>query len=79
MPRQSRRFEEVISKIESEYNISRMETELEYHRKMSMTYGSTLVVEQERLARITRRQQRTHHIQNRIRDAVRDSSGDDSQ
>ncbi len=79
MPRQSRRFEEEISKIESEYNISRMETELEYHRKMSMTYGSTLVVEQERLARITRRQQRTHHIQNRIRDAVRDSSGDDSQ
>ncbi len=79
MPRQSRRFEEVISKIESEYNISRMEAELEYHRKMSMTYGSTLVVEQERLAKITRRQQRTHHIQNHIRDAVRDSSGDDSQ
>ncbi len=79
MPRQSRRFEEVISKIESEYNISRMEAELEYHRKMSMTYGSTLVVEQDRLAKITRRQQRTHHIQNSIRDAVRDSSGDDSE
>ena len=79
MPRQSRRFEDTISKIESEYNISRMEAELEYHRKMSMTYGSTLVVEQDRLAKITRRQQRTHHIQNSIRDAVRDSSGDDSQ
>jgi len=79
MPRQLRRFEEVISKIKSEYNISRMETELEYHRKMSMTYGSTLVVEQERLARITRRQQRTNHIQNRIREAMRDSSGDDLQ
>jgi|APSaa5957512535_1039671.scaffolds.fasta_scaffold01567_15 hypothetical protein len=79
MPRQSRRFEDTISKIESEYNISRMEAELEYHRKMSMTYGSTLVVEQDRLAKITRHQQRTHHIQNRIRDAVRDSSGDDSQ
>ena len=79
MPRQSRRFEEDISKIESEYNISRMEAELEYHRKMSMTYGTTLESEQERLARITRRQQRTNHIQNRIRDAVRDSSGDDSQ
>ena len=74
MPRQSRRFEEVISKIESEYNISRMEAELEYHRKMSITYGSTLVVEQERLARITRRQQKIPHIQNRIRDAVRDES-----
>ncbi len=79
MPRQSRRFEEVISKIESEYNISRMEAELEYHRKMSMTYGSTLVVEQDRLAKITRRQQRTHHIQNSIRDAVRDTTGDESQ
>ncbi len=79
MPRQSRRFEDTISKIESEYTISRMEAELEYHRKMSMTYGSTLVVEQDRLAKITRRQQRTHHIQNSIRDAVRDSSGDDSQ
>jgi len=44
-----------------------------------MTYGSTLVVEQERLARITRRQQRTNHIQNRIREAMRDSSGDDLQ
>ena len=79
MPRQSRRFEDEISKIESEYNIARMETELEYHRKMSMTYGSTLQTEQDRLARITRRQQRTHHIQNRIRDAVRDSSGDELQ
>ena len=79
MPRQSRRFEEEISKIESEYNIRRMEAELEYHRKMSMTYGTTLESEQERLARITRRQQRTHHIQNRIRDVVRDSTGDESQ
>ena len=79
MPRQSRLFDDTISKIESEYNISRMEAELEYHRKMSMTYGSTLVAEQKRLAKITRRQQRTHHIQNRIRDVVRDSSGDDSQ
>jgi hypothetical protein len=79
MSRPSKRFEDELSKIESEYNISRMEVELEYHRKMSMTYGSTLVSEQEKLARITRRQQRTHHIQNRIRDAVRDSSGDDSE
>ena len=79
MPRQSRRFEEEIPKIESEYNIQRMEAELEYHRKMSMTYGTTLESEQERLARITRRQQRTNHIQNRIRDVVGDSSGDDSQ
>ena len=79
MPRQSRRFEEEISKIESEYNIQRMEAELEYHRKMSITYGTTLESEQERLARITRRQQRTNHIQNRIRDVVGDSSGDDSQ
>ena len=77
MPRQPRRFEEDISKIKSEYNIQRMEAELEYHRKMSMIYGATLVTEQERLSRITRRQQRTHHIQNRIRDAVRDSTGDD--
>lgn len=44
-----------------------------------MIYGATLVTEQERLSRITRRQQRTHHIQNRIRDAVRDSTGDDSE
>ena len=79
MSKQSKRFEDTISKIESEYNISRMEAELEYHRKMSMTYGSTLLTEQDRLAKITRRQQRTHHIQNSIRDAVRDSSGDDSQ
>ncbi len=79
MPRQSRRLEDTISKIESEYNIQRMEAELEYHRKMSMTYGSTLVTEQERLSRITKRQRRTHHIQNSIRDAVRDSTGDESQ
>ncbi len=79
MARQSRGFKEIISKIESEYNISRMEAELEYHRKMSMTYGDTLIAEQECLAKITRRQQRTHHIQNRIRDAVRDTSGDDSE
>jgi hypothetical protein len=79
MPRQSKKFEDTISKIESEYNISRMEAELEYHRKMSMTYGSTLLTEQDRLARITRRQQRTSHIQNRIRDVVRDSSGDELQ
>ena len=78
MPRQSRRFEDEISKIESEYNISRMEAELEYHRKMSMTYGSTLLTEQDRLTKITRRQQRTSHIQNSIRDAVRDSTGDES-
>jgi hypothetical protein len=79
MPRQSRRFEDTMSKIESEYSISRMEAELEYHRKMSMIYGSTLLAEQDRLAKITRRQQRTHHIQNRIRDVVRDSTGDESQ
>ena len=78
MPRQSRRFEDEISKIESEYNIARMEAELEYHRKMSMTYGSTLLTEQDRLTKITRRQQRTSHIQNSIRDAVRDSTGDES-
>ena len=79
MSKQSKRFEDTISKIESEYTISRMEAELEYHRKMSMTYGSTLVVEQDRLAKITRRQQRIHHIQNSIRDAVRDTTGDESQ
>jgi len=79
MPRQSKRFEDTISKIESEYNISRMEAELEYHRKMSMTYGSTLITEQERLSRITRRQRRTVEMQNNIRDAMRQSRGDDSE
>ncbi|MGY5148883.1 MAG: hypothetical protein ACW9W3_02365 [Candidatus Nitrosopumilus sp. bin_68KS] len=79
MPRQSKRFEGEISKIESEYNIARMEAELEYHRKMSMTYGSILLIEQDRLTKITRRQRRTSHIQNSIRDAVRDSTGDESQ
>ena len=78
MPRPLRHFKNIISKIESEYNIQRMEAELEYHRKMSMIYGSTLETEQEQLSKITRRQ-RTYHIQNRIQDTVRDSNGDDSQ
>ena len=79
MPRQSRRFEDTMSKIELEYNIQRMEAELEYHRKMSMMYGSTLVVEQEQLSKITRRQRRTNCVQSEIRDAARDSNGDDSE
>ena len=79
MPRQSRRFEDTVSKIESEYNISRMEAELEYHRKMSMTYDNTLVTEQEHLSRITRRQRRTAEMQNNIRDVMRQSRGDNSE
>ena len=80
MTRQSRiLFEEELSKIESEHAIQMMEAKLEYHRKMSMTFENSLVSEQKRLSSITGRQKRNNRIQNHIRDAMRQSRGDDSE
>jgi len=79
LPRHSRRFEDEVSRIESEYNIQRMEAEVEYHRKMSMTFENSLVPEQERLSRITRRQRENSRLREHIRDATRQSRGDGSE
>ncbi|CAD6368395.1 conserved hypothetical protein [metagenome] len=78
MPRQ-RRFEDEISKIESERVIQMMESELEYHRKMSKAFESSLVSEQEHLSRITRRQQMNSQVRNNVRNTFRQSRGDDLQ
>ena len=72
-------FEEVTSEIETEYNIRRMESELEYHRKLSMVFENSLVSEQKQLSRIQRRLRRHSQIQNHIRDAVRETREDDSE
>jgi len=72
-------FEEETSKIETEYNIQRMESELEYHRKLSMVFENSLVSEQKQLSRIQRRLRRHSQIQNHIRDAVRETREDDSE
>jgi hypothetical protein len=72
-------FEEVTSKIESEYNIQRMESELEYHRKLSMVFENSLVSEQKQLSRIQRRLKRHSQIQSHIRDALKETREDDEQ
>ena len=78
MPRQSKSlFEQELSKIESEYSIQMMETELEYHRKMSMTFETSLLSEQEHLSSIKKRQRKSNQIRSNIRDAIRYSRGDD--
>jgi flagellar motor switch protein FliG len=76
---QQRRFQDEILKIESERTIQMMESELEYHRKMSMIFESSLVSEQEHLSRIVRRQQATSQMRNNMRNTFRHSRGDDSQ
>lgn len=78
MPRQSRRlFEEDVSRIESEHTIQMMEAELEYHRKIAVTFENTLISEQKHLSLLTRRQRRDNRMQNDIRDAIQHSRGDD--
>lgn len=72
-------FEEEISKIESERTIQMMESELEYHRKMSRVFESSLVSEQERLSSITKRQRMNSQMRNNIRNVFRQSKGDDLQ
>jgi len=72
-------FEEMTSKIESEYNIQRMESELEYHRKLSMVFETSLVSEQKQLSRIQRRLKRHSQIQSHIRDSLKETRGDDEQ
>jgi hypothetical protein len=80
MSRQPRRFfEEEISKIESERVIQMMESELEYHRKMSKAFESSLISEQEHLSQIIRKQRTSSHVRNSMHNAFRQSRGDDTQ
>lgn len=80
MPRLPRRlFEEEISKIETERTIQMMESELEYHRKMSRVFENSLVSEQKHLSSITKRQRMNSQLRNNIRNALRQSRGDDSE
>jgi hypothetical protein len=72
-------FEEETSKIETEYNIQRMESELEYHRKLSKVYENSLFSEQKQLSRIQRRLKRHSQMQNHIRDALKETREDDEQ
>ena len=74
-----RKFEDEISKIESERTIQMMESELQYHRKMSMIFENSLVSEQEYLSHITRRQQMNARARTNMRNAFRQSQGDDLQ
>ena len=78
MPRQSRRlFEEDVSRIESEHTIQMMEAELEYHRKMSMTFENTLISEQKHLSSFTRRQGRNCRVQSDVRERFSTQEEDD--
>ena len=78
MPRQSKRpFDEDVSRIESEYTIQIMEAELEYHRKMSMTFEKTLLSKQKHLSLLTRRQGRNCRVQNDVRERFSTREEDD--
>jgi len=72
-------FEEETSKIDTEYNIQIMESELEYHRKLSKVYENSLLSEQKQLSRIQKRLNRHNQMQNHIRDALRETREDDSE
>jgi len=80
LPKSSRRqFEVQFSKIESERTVQMMETEMNYHRKMSRAFETTLLSEQENLSKIEKRQQRRNQIQKNIHDAFQNTRGDDSE
>lgn len=78
LPRYSRRqFEDDTARAEAERTVRVMEAELEYHRKMSMTFESMLLSEQETLSRISRREQRRSNMQDKLRETFEHSTGDE--